>query len=137
MAGKGGVCALYLTLHCPHWIDFCIKTDSDVSHFNASLTVRDSHGTVSTKGERKRRIEPTRPPAGLSLYRLATATNLLKPFKLRLNVISLSNPAMHHSTVSPRYYVNNYRCHLNFNGRHSTAKLNNYVFTLRLYNHQV
>lgn len=36
MAGKGGVCALYLTLHCPHWIDFCIKMDSDVSHFNAS-----------------------------------------------------------------------------------------------------
>ena len=48
MVEKGGVCALYLTLHCPHRIDFCIKMDSDVSHFNASLTVRDSHRTVST-----------------------------------------------------------------------------------------
>ena len=32
---------IYLSLHCQHQIDFCIKAGSDESHFNVSLIVRD------------------------------------------------------------------------------------------------
>ena len=39
---------LHLTLHCHHHNDSRIKTGSDESHFNVSLTVSDSHKTVST-----------------------------------------------------------------------------------------
>ena len=39
---------IYLSLHCHHQNDCCIKVGSDESHFNVSLTVRDSHKTVST-----------------------------------------------------------------------------------------
>ena len=44
---------IYLSLHCHHQNDFCIKMGSDESHFNVSLTVRDkvtsneSHFNVS------------------------------------------------------------------------------------------
>ena len=42
-----GVCrwgkrkTIYLSLHCHHQNDFCIKVGSDESHFNVSLSVRD------------------------------------------------------------------------------------------------
>ena len=54
---------IYLSLHCHHQNDSCIKVGSDESHFDVSLMVKDkcSHGTVSTnhslfeeKGEPKR-----------------------------------------------------------------------------------
>ena len=32
---------IYLSLHCHHQNDFCIKIGSDESHFNVSLIVRD------------------------------------------------------------------------------------------------
>ena len=32
---------MYLSLHCHHQINFCIKTGSDESHFSVSLIVRD------------------------------------------------------------------------------------------------
>ena len=32
---------IYLSIHCHHQNDSYIKMDSDVSHFNLSLTVRD------------------------------------------------------------------------------------------------
>ena len=32
---------MYLSLHCHHQNDFCIKMGSDDSHFNVSLIVRD------------------------------------------------------------------------------------------------
>ena len=32
---------IYLSLHCHHQNDSCIKMGSDESHFNVSLTVRD------------------------------------------------------------------------------------------------
>ena len=32
---------IYLSLHCHHQNDFCIKAGSDESHFNVSLIVRD------------------------------------------------------------------------------------------------
>ena len=38
--GGGEDGRLYLTLHCYHLNDFCIKMGSDESHFNVSLTVR-------------------------------------------------------------------------------------------------
>ena len=32
---------IYLSLHCLHQNDFCIKVGNDESHFNVSLIVRD------------------------------------------------------------------------------------------------
>ena len=41
--------SIYLSLHCHHQNDSCIKMGSDESHFNVSVIVRDkSHKTVST-----------------------------------------------------------------------------------------
>ena len=56
---------IYLSLHCHHQNDFCIKVGSDESHFNVSLIVRDKvtrqcpqTTTFEEKGEPKRiRIE--------------------------------------------------------------------------------
>ena len=53
---------IYLSVHCHHQNDFCIKTGSDESHFNISVgSDGQSHKTVSTnhnlfeeKGEPKR-----------------------------------------------------------------------------------
>ena len=39
--GGGGGEIIYLSLHCHHRNDFCIKVGSDESHFNVSLIVRD------------------------------------------------------------------------------------------------
>ena len=41
---------IYLSLHCHHQNDSCIRVGSDESHFKVSLIVRDklSHKTVST-----------------------------------------------------------------------------------------
>ena len=39
--GKEGRIIIYLSLHCHHQNDSCVKTGSDESHFNVSLTVRD------------------------------------------------------------------------------------------------
>ena len=39
MWGKRGT--TYLSLHCHHQIDFCVKMGCDESHFNVSLIVRD------------------------------------------------------------------------------------------------
>ena len=52
---------VYLSLHCQHQNDFCIKTGSDESHFNVSLIVKDKvtrqfpqTTTFEEKGERNR-----------------------------------------------------------------------------------
>ena len=52
---------IYLSLHCHHQNDCCIKVGSDESHFNVSLTVRDKvtrqcpqTTTFEEKGEPKR-----------------------------------------------------------------------------------
>ena len=54
---------IYLSLHCHHQNDFCIKMGSDENHFNVSLIVRDKvtrqcpQTTIfEKKGEPKRRI---------------------------------------------------------------------------------
>ena len=40
---------IYLSLHCHHQNDFCIKMGSDESHFNVSVgSDGQSHKTVST-----------------------------------------------------------------------------------------
>ena len=40
---------IYLSLHCHHQNDFCIKIGSDESHFNVSVgSDGQSHRTVST-----------------------------------------------------------------------------------------
>ena len=51
---------IYLSLHCPHQNDFCIKMGSNESHFNVSLIVRDKvtrqcpqTTTFEEKGESK------------------------------------------------------------------------------------
>jgi len=51
---------IYLSLHCHHQNDFCIKIGSDESHFNVSLKVRDSvHRPQLLKGkESGSRFEP-------------------------------------------------------------------------------
>ena len=41
VGGGGEREIIYLSLHCHHQNDFCIKMGSDESHFNVSLTVRD------------------------------------------------------------------------------------------------
>ena len=38
--GGGGEEIIYLSLHCHHQNDSCIKMGSDESHFNVSLIVR-------------------------------------------------------------------------------------------------
>ena len=52
---------IYLSLHCHHQNDSCIKMDRDESHFNDSLIVRDKvtgqcqqTTTFDEKGEPKR-----------------------------------------------------------------------------------
>ena len=41
VGGGGGKYIIYLSLHCQHQNDSCIKTGSDESHFNVSLFVTD------------------------------------------------------------------------------------------------
>ena len=68
---------IYLSLHCHHQNDFCIKVDSDESHFNVSVgSDGQSHRTVSTnhnlfeeKGEPKRYRTEVLPLTILTHYR--------------------------------------------------------------------
>ena len=57
----GGREIIYLSLHCHHQNDFCIKMGSDEIHFNFSLLLRDKvrrqcpqTTTFDEKGELKR-----------------------------------------------------------------------------------
>ena len=67
---------IYLSLHCHHQNEFCIKVDSDESHFNVSLIVRDKvtrqspqTTTFEEKGEPKRIRTEVLPFASLTPYR--------------------------------------------------------------------
>ena len=70
---------IYLSLHCHHQNDLCIKMGSDESHFNVSVgSDGQSHKTVSTnhnlfeeKGEPKRYRTEVLPPTSLTPYREA------------------------------------------------------------------
>ena len=67
---------IYLSLHCHHQNDFCIKVGSDESHFNVSVgSDGQSHKTVSTnhnlfeeKGEPKRYRTKVLPLTSLMPY---------------------------------------------------------------------
>ena len=65
---------IYLSLHCHHQNDSCIKMGSDESHFNVSVeSDGQSHKTVSTNHslfEEKR--EPKRNRAGSARLRFAS-----------------------------------------------------------------
>ena len=68
---------IYLSRHCHHHNDFCIKVSSDESHFNVSVgSDGQSHKTVSTnhilfeeKGEPKRYRTEVLPLTSLTPYR--------------------------------------------------------------------
>ena len=68
---------IYLSLHCHHHNDSCIKMGSDESHFNVSAgSDGQSQGTVSTnhnlfedKGEPKRYRTEVLPLTNLTSYR--------------------------------------------------------------------
>ena len=68
---------IYLSLHCHHQNDPCIKTGSDESHLNVSVgSDGQSHKTVSTnhnlfeeKGQRKRYRTEVLPLISLTPYR--------------------------------------------------------------------
>ena len=75
---------IYLSLHCHHQNDFCIKTCSDDSHFNVSVgNDGQSHKTVSLKKhttilkrkESRSGIEPR--SFRLPAYRLTARPNRL------------------------------------------------------------
>ena len=74
---------IYLSLHCHHQNDSCIKMGSDVSHFNVSVgSERQSHKTVSTnhnlflrRKESRSGIEPR--SFRLPAYRLTARPNQL------------------------------------------------------------
>ena len=73
----GGREIIYLSLHCHHQNDSCIKMGSDESHFNVSVgSDGQSHKTVSTnhnlfeeKGEPKRNRTVVLPLTSLTPYR--------------------------------------------------------------------
>ena len=90
---------IYLSLHCHHQNDSCIKMGSDESHFNVSLIVRDKvtrqcpqTTTFEEKGEPKRyRTEPR--SFRLPAYRLTARPNRLSiqtPTSSVFNVMSLT-----------------------------------------------
>ena len=58
--GAGGI--IYLSLHCHHQNDFCIKMGSDESHLNVSVeSDGQSHKTVSTNHNLfEEKVEPKR-----------------------------------------------------------------------------
>ena len=67
---------IYLSLHCHHQNNSCIKMGSDESHFNVSVGDGQSHRTVSTnhnlfeeKGEPKRYRTEVLPLTKLTPYR--------------------------------------------------------------------
>ena len=67
---------IYLSLHCHHQNDSCIKMGSDESHFNVSLIVRDKFTrqcpqttTFEEKGELKWYRTEVLPLTSLTPYR--------------------------------------------------------------------
>ena len=70
---------IYLSLHCHHQNDFCIKMGSDESHFNVTVesdgqshkTVPTNHNLSEEKGEPKRYRTEVLPLTSLSPYRWA------------------------------------------------------------------
>ena len=80
VGGEGEKEIIYLSLHCHHQNDFCIKMDSDESHFTVLVgSDGQSHRTVSTThnifeetGDPKRSRPAGLPRTRLTPYREAT-----------------------------------------------------------------
>ena len=77
--GGGRLRLLYLSLHCHHQNDSCIRMGSDESHFNVSLIVRDKvtrqcpQTTIfEERGEPKRYRYEVLALTSLTPYRWAT-----------------------------------------------------------------
>ena len=95
---------IYLSLHCHHQIDSCIKMGSDETHFNVSVgSDAQSHRTVSTnhnlseeKGERKRYRTEVLPFTNLTPYSVITELHIVSPSNARrhLNEICTLQTAM-------------------------------------------
>ena len=74
---------IYLSLHCHHQNDFCIKMGSDESHFNVSVgsdgqgykTVSTNHNLFEEKGEPKRYRTEVFPLTSLTPYRYAKSAH--------------------------------------------------------------
>ena len=75
--GGGKMESLYLSLHCHHQNNFCIKMGSDESHFNVPVgsdgqshrTVPTNHNIFGEKGEPKRYRTEVLPLTSLPPYR--------------------------------------------------------------------
>ena len=75
---------IYLSLHCRHRNDSCIKIVSDESHFNVSVgsdgqshkTVSANHNLSEDKGEPKRYRTEVLPLTSLTPYRQAKPAHL-------------------------------------------------------------
>ena len=87
---------IYLSLHCHHQNDFCIKMGSDESHFNVSvgsdglshMTVSTNHNLFEEKGEPKRyRTEV------LPLTSLTARPNRLTKKHMCANELMICTPA--------------------------------------------
>ena len=69
--------SIYLSLHCHHQNDFCIKMGSNESHFNVSVgsdghihkTVSTNHNLFEEQGEPKRHRTEVLPLTSLTPYR--------------------------------------------------------------------
>ena len=95
---------IYLSLHCHHQNDFCIKVGSDESHFNVSLTVRDKvtrecPQTTTFWSERRAEANSNRGPASgyqtntLPLGQTASQPgDILGGDSVVLGMVSLSPP---------------------------------------------
>ena len=81
--GGGGGETIYLSLHCHHRNDFCIKIGSDESHFSVSVesdgqshrTVPTNHNLVEEKGEPKRYRTEVLPLTSLTLDQTGSQSN--------------------------------------------------------------
>ena len=88
---------IYLSLHCHHQNDSCIKMGSEESHFNVSVgSDGQSHWTVSTnhslseeKGEPKRYRTEVLPLTSLTPYRWAKPARLRRWGKREVIYLSL------------------------------------------------
>ena len=89
VVGGRGREIIYLSLHCHHQNDSCIKVGSDESHFNVSVgSDGQSHRTVSTdhnlfqeKGEPKRYRTEVLPLTNLTPYRWAKPAYGSRPLR--------------------------------------------------------
>ena len=82
--GGGGRGRLYLSLHCHHHNDACIKMGGDESHFNVSVIVRDrvtrqcpQTTTFKERGEPKRNRTEVLLLTSLTPYRQAKPASLM------------------------------------------------------------